>query len=133
MRRFITKRLVYVISLAVVILFLGYTLPALGELRNTITREYFKHKEFLFNLSKAKLSKRETATESSVREVLKSLGVQPESVFMTESGVEVQIEELSWRKLPVLVKKLEERFRLVSLSAVDNTGKGVFQVRLVVR
>ncbi len=54
-------------------------------------------------------------------------------LYRSESGVEVKLKEVRWSLIPDLVRDLERRFELVSLSAVDNTGKGVFELRFVVR
>jgi hypothetical protein len=76
--------------------------------------------------------RREIPTERSLELLLKRLGFEPESVYRSETGIEVKLE-VSWDRLPRLVKELERRYRLVSLSAVDNAGKGIFKVRFVVR
>ncbi len=133
MRRFISRRVVYILSLLLTLVFVAYTLPALGELRSTLSQEYFRYKEFLFNLKKAKFLRKEPADERSVSEVLKSLGVEPESLYTSDTGVEINFEELPWRKVPTLIKELESRYTIVSFSAVDNTGEGLFEVRIVVR
>ncbi len=73
------------------------------------------------------------ATEDDVLKLLSSYSLSPESVYRSESGVEVKLKEVRWSLIPDLVRDLERRFELVSLSAVDNTGKGVFELRFVVR
>ena len=133
MRRFISKRLVYIFSLFLALVFVFYTLPALGELRSTLSREYFRYKEFLFDLNRAGFLRKELADEKSVSEVLKSLGLEPESLYTSDTGVEINFEELHWKKLLLFVKEIESRYTIVSFSAVDNTGEGLFEVRIVVR
>ncbi len=133
MRRLITRRLVYIALFSLALLFVAYTLPSIGEMRSLLVREYFEHKEFLFNLKTAGLSPKAVADEATLRELFRKLNIEPESLYTGDSGIEVSLRELSWRKIPLLIKAIEDRFTLVSFSAVDNTGKGVFEVRLVVR
>jgi len=59
--------------------------------------------------------------------------LKPERVYVSEGGVEVVLGEITWSSLPRLVRDLERRFEVVRFSAVDNTGKGVFKVRVVLR
>jgi len=131
--RYLSKRTVYAFSLLLFLLFLGYSLPSFRDLRNTLVREYFDHKEFLFNLKNAPRIKRNLARERDVREILSKLGVEPEKIVRTESGLELNIHELGWEKVPYLIKELESRYEILSFSAVDNTGKGVFDIRIVIR
>ena len=133
MIRYLSKRTVYAFSLLLFLLFLGYSLPSFRDLRNTLVREYFDHKEFLFNLKNAPRIKRNLARERDVREILSKLGVEPEKIVRTESGLELNIHELGWEKVPYLIKELESRYEILSFSAVDNTGKGVFDIRIVIR
>ncbi len=133
MRRFLTKRILYALSLGMFALFVGWTLPSLGELRNSLVREYFKHKEFLFNLKQARSYKRYSPSEQDIETMLSGMGFKVEKILSSESGVEVTLEDVHWSKVHNLIKSLERRFEIASFSAVDNTGKGIFKVRIVVR
>jgi len=81
------------------------------SVRDRITGEYFRHKEFLFDLR----------------------SLRADSIYRSESGLEISMRNVHWRRIPDLILSLEKRFRLESFSAVDNTGKGVFEVRIVLR
>ena len=132
MRRYLSRRLFYFISLALFVVFIFYSLSQLSHVRGSISSEYFRHKEFLFNLSLAKAQGKEEATEDSLRRLLGSVGISPDSIYSSESGIEVRMK-VPWQKLPLLLKEVERRYRIVTFSAVDNTGKGKFEVRMVVR
>ncbi|RLJ70803.1 hypothetical protein BCF55_1086 [Hydrogenivirga caldilitoris] len=132
MSRYLSRRVVYLFSVGLLVLILGYSFTSLSELRDRVTHEYFKHKEFLLDLKLAKEVKKSTPTESSLRELLGSMRVNIESVYASEGGIEVRFET-DWRRLPQLIKELESRYRIVNFSAVDNTGKGFFKARVVVR
>ncbi len=132
MRRYFSKRLVYILSLGLFVFYIGYSLPSVDRVRNKLVSEYFKHKEFLYNLKIAKRVRKTTATELSVKELLEDFGLEVESVYSSEAGVEVKME-VPWKRLPRIVREIERRFRVVSFSAVDNTGKGLFVVRMVLR
>ncbi len=131
--RYLNRRIVYLLSVALALFFVVYTLPTVGKMRSRLSSEYFKHKEFLFNLKNAPRELKRSADETGVGELLENLGVRAETVYRTESGLEVKLKELSWRKVPDLILRLEERYHIVSFSAVDNTGKGSFEVRIVLR
>ncbi|EDP75744.1 hypothetical protein [Hydrogenivirga sp. 128-5-R1-1] len=131
MRRYLSRRLVYILFTGLTVLHLGYTLPTVGKVRDRVASEYFKHKEFLLNLKLVKGKEKSVPTESDLREFLRNMGIEPESLYSSDTGVEVKFE-LSWKRLPELVKRVERRYRIVSFSAVDNTGKGLFKVRMVV-
>jgi len=127
----VRKRTLILISLLVVSLFLVYGTYRVSETKERVLREYMRHKEFLYLIGRAE--KRRRADEVSLRRLLKDFGIEPERVSVTDLGLEVVIGELSWRLFPELVRRIEERFQIVSLEAVDNTGRGRFRVRMVVR
>ena len=131
MIRFLRKRTVYLITLGLGIVAFLYTLPTLAQLRDRFVQEFFKHKEFMFYLKNAKASTKKQLTEEEVLELFRRYRITPEKIQRTETGYEVEIKELSWRTLPYLIKDIEKNFRIVTLSAVDNTGKGSFKVRMV--
>jgi len=112
---------------------MAYTLPSVGEVRNRISSEYLKHKEFLFNLKNASRSPRRSADENSVGQILEEMKLRPLSIYRSVSGVEVKLKNVHWKQVPDLILRLEKSFTIVSFSAVDNTGKGVFEVRMVLR
>ncbi len=131
MIRFLRRRTVYLIALGLGIVMFLYTLPTLAQLRDRFVQEFFKHKEFMFYLKNAKASTKKQLTEEEVLELNRRYRITPEKIQRTETGYEVEIKELSWRTLPYLIKDIEKNFRIVTLSAVDNTGKGSFKVRMV--
>ncbi len=133
MRRYLSRRLVYMVSLLISALFLVYALSVAGDVRKDVVKEYFAHKEFLFYLKNLPLRTKAPATEEALINLLSKHGLEPQKVFRTESGVEIQLKDIPWSVVPDLVKSLEDRFEIVSFSAVDNTGKGIFEVRIVVR
>lgn len=133
MRRFLSRRSVYGASLLLFALLLTYALASLTELRGKLIREYFEHKNFLFTLRNLPLKSRRPATEKEVSALLSRHGLEPQKIFKAESGVEVQLREVPWNLIPDLVKDLEDNFEIVKFSAVDNTGRGLFEVRIVVR
>ncbi len=133
MRRFLSRRFVYAFSLLLSALLIFHALESLMELRDRVVREYFEHKRFLFTLKSLPLRSKRPATEKEVSTLLSRYGLEPQRLFKAESGVEVQLREVPWSLIPDLVKDLEESFEIVRFSAVDNTGRGLFEVRIVVR
>ncbi len=133
MRRFLSKRIFYAVFVFISILLLAYALSSVAGVRDKIVREYFKYKNFLFTLKNLPARSKRPATEKEVADLLSKYGLEPQKLFKVESGVEVQLKEVPWTLIPDLVKDLEDNFEIVKFSAVDNTGKGLFEVRIVVR
>ncbi len=131
MIRFLRRRTVYLIALGLGIVMFLYTLPILSQLRDRFVYEFFKHKEFMFYLKNAKAPSKKHLGEEEVINLLKRYRITPEKIQKTETGYEVEIKELSWSLFPYLIKDFEKNFRILTLSAVDNTGKGLFKVRVV--
>lgn len=131
--RYLNRRTIYILSVALALFFAGYTIPTVESVRDRITGEYFRHKEFLFDLRRASLSFRKSADEREVGELLENMDLRADSIYRSESGLEISMRNVHWRRIPDLILSLEKRFRLESFSAVDNTGKGVFEVRIVLR
>ncbi|MDQ7038618.1 MAG: hypothetical protein Q9N26_05415 [Aquificota bacterium] len=125
------RRTLTFISLLIGSIFLVYGTYRVSETKERILREYMRHKEFLYLIGGVERKRR--ADEASVRNLLEDFGVEPERISMTDLGVEVVVKELDWRLFPELIKRVEERFQIISLEAVDNTGRGRFRVRMVVR
>ena len=125
------RRSLTLISLLLSLMFSVYGYVKVSEIRNRVVREYMRHKEFLFLLRNTEPFR--TASEGELRDVLNGLGASVEKIETVGDGIEVVIREVSWRKLPIIIKRVEERFRIVFFEAVDNTGKGLFRVRVVVR
>jgi len=132
-RRYLSRRLFYAVSLVLSLVYLLSVASAVQGSRDRIVKEYFQHKEFLFLLWNLPAKPKEPASEKTLLSLLSRHNIEPKRIFKTESGVEVELGEVPWDLVPVLVKEVEERFELFSLSAVDNTGKGIFQLRMVVK
>lgn len=133
MRPYLSRRLVYILSLLVFAVFIVYATSTAGNVRSTIDREYFKHKEFLFHLRNLPPRMKEPASEGALLSILSKYGLKPQKAFRTESGLEIRLKDVAWNRIPSLLKELEERFEIVSFYAVDNTGKGVFEIRIVLK
>ena len=133
MRRYLSRRLVYMASLLISVFLLVYAILTAEDMRDRIVREYFEHKEFIFHLRNLPVRMKEPATEEALLSVLSKHGLEARKVFRTESGVEIQLKEVPWDSIPDMIKDLERRFEILSFSAVDNTGRGIFEIRVVVR
>ncbi len=133
MTRYINRKILYFASFMLSLLLLGYGLTLLSELRERIVGEYFRHKEFLFNLRSVPKAGKRSASEEDINTILKELNLEAKRIFKTETGVEVELSEVYWEKVPYMIKEFEKRFEFVSFSAVDNTGKGLFEVRIVLK
>ncbi|WP_448587624.1 hypothetical protein [Thermocrinis sp.] len=104
------------------------------KLRDEYYRDYLRHKEIMFLLANYGERKREEPTESLIRELFSSYGVDFRSFRRVETGYEVEGRSLRGERLPALVYALEDRgIRIVKLKTVDNTGEGLFDIYMLLR
>ncbi len=132
MMGFLKKRHLYGFFLLLSLLYIYLLSAKAGYLKELLNREYLRHKEFLFMLNNIDAEVR-SLDERAVREIIEGLGIEIKSISETPSGIEVTLPEVRASLLPRLIFKLEEIGKVVSLSSEDNTGKGKFNVRLVVK
>lgn len=130
--RFVNRFHLLLVSLAVALAFAVVFGSEIVELKKRITKEYFSHKEFIFNFKNASGNQKKVPTEKEVRGILERHRIKVKSIYQSEGAVEVKAEDVEWRFLPVLVRDIEKIYRIKSLSAVDNTGKGNFELRMVI-
>ncbi len=130
--RFVNRFHLFLVSLGVAVAFAVVFGSEIVELKKRITKEYFAHKEFVFNLKNASGHQKRVPTEKEVRRILERHRIKVKSIYQSEGTVEVKAEDVEWRFLPVLIRDIEKIYRIKSLSAVDNTGKGYFELRMVV-
>ncbi len=130
--RFINKFHLLLVSLAVAVAVVVVFGTEVINLRKKITREYFYHKEFVFNLKNASNQQKKVPAEKDLRRMLERHRVKVKSIYQSEGAVEVKAEDVEWRFLPMIIRDIERNYRIKSFSAVDNTGKGYFEVRMVV-
>ncbi len=127
------RRTLYMIFFLTVAFIFIYSYTLFEEKKETVIKEYFAHKRFLRDLREAVYKERKYATEKELRNLIIRYGLEIENIKRTGSGIEVKIREVYWKELIKLLKEIEDRYEIVSFRAVDNTGKGLFEVRLVVR
>ncbi len=131
--RFLSKRILYLVSAGLSLLLAFLIVDSALRAKDRITSEYFAHKEFLFLLKNGEGGKGRSPGEGDIRRIFRKHRVKVKSVSRVGTDIEVKAVEVSWRKLPALIKDLEKDFTIVSLSAVDNTGRGSFSLRVVIR
>jgi len=104
------------------------------KLRDSYYRDYLKHKEIMFLLANYQGKKREEPTEQLIRGLFSQYQGEFRSFRQTDAGYEVQGTNLPGEKLPYLIYALEEKgISVQKLRAVDNTGRGLFEVYLLLR
>ncbi len=131
--RTISRKTLYIASIGLSLV-LAFLITDSGlKARERITAEYFAHKEFLFMLKNAKHEAIRSPTEENVRRIFGKQGIKVKSISKAGTDLEVKAQEVHWRKLPPLIRELEKRFTIVSIRAVDNTGRGIFSLRIIIR
>ncbi len=132
MTRYLRKEVLYAILTLVCGLYVYLLSADYSAFRNALNRELSKHKEFLFMLENL-TPPSEELTEKGLRRTLSALGIEPKSISQTPAGIEVVISELKAVHIPELILSLEDKGKVVSFRAEDNTGKGKFSVRFVIK
>lgn len=130
---FISKRhfIIIIVGLSVGFIIIGAS--DVANFRKRITKEYFAHKNFYFNLRNSEKVSKKTPSEKEVREIFERNGIKVEAIYKNEGGLEVKAKNVEWRFLPQLIRDIETRHTIKSMSAVDNTGKGFFELRIVIQ
>ncbi len=131
--RLLSTKIIYLLSAFISILFAGILIHEGVKTREKLTDEYFKHKKFMFQIKNITHGPKKHATEKEVRSLLERHKINIGSIYSGETGIEVKAENVYWGIIPYLVRDLERNYTIVQFSAVDNTGKGMFDVRIVVR
>ena len=129
----IKRRTVILVLLGVFALLTMDAFLRVSDFKNTLLREYLSHEEFLKNLRMAKTFRREIPSEDEVERIFLNVGIEPSKVERTGVGVRIVADEVEWFKIPKLVVDLEERFEIESFKAQDNTGKGIFELEVIVK
>jgi hypothetical protein len=124
--------IIFFVLLSVLLAFL--LLDRYYKLREIYYKDYLKHKEIMFLLANYQGKKREEPTEQLIRMLFSQYQGEFRSFRQTDAGYEVQGTNLPGEKLPYLIYALEERgISVQKLRAVDNTGRGLFEVYLLLR
>jgi hypothetical protein len=129
----LSRRVLLAISVGVSLIFLTLIAIKGEEFKKTLTKEYFSHKKFLFHLKNVRYVPKKQPSEKDVRGIFERYRIKTESVYRSDTGLEVKAKNVLWRVLPLLLRDLEKNYTIVHFSAVDNTGKGVFEIRIVLR
>jgi hypothetical protein len=124
--------IIFFVLLSVLLAFL--LLDRYYKLREIYYKDYLKHKEIMFLLANYQEKKREEPTEQLIRMLFSQYQGEFRSFRQTEAGYEVQGTNLPGERLPYLIYALEERgISVQKLRAVDNTGRGLFELYLLLR
>ena len=129
----IQKRILYMISIAISFGMFLYVIGHLLELKSAFLSKYSEHKEFLLALNRVSLHGGKAVKESDVSKLLEEMGLSLKRIYTSNGVVEVEISEVPWIKVPDLLYRIEKAYSIHKFSAVDNTGKGVFDVKLVLK
>jgi hypothetical protein len=123
---------IYTLAMLLVFIYTYLLSSDISSLRELLNREYLKHKEFMFMLNNLEL-REDTLNEKLIRSIAMSMGLEIKSISETPSGIEVVLPQVRASLLPQLLFQIERYGRIKSLSSEDNTGKGIFEVRLVIQ
>ncbi|NPB08481.1 MAG: hypothetical protein GXN96_06085 [Aquificae bacterium] len=129
----LSRKLIY---LSVLLLFLVYgslTLSDFGELRNFLNAQYMKFKEFLLLLESVSAEKKERISERAIRELLARYGLEVKEIVYQDGAYRIEVRRVPASLLVDILKYLQDRGRVEEFVAVDNTGRGLFDLTITVR
>ncbi|NPA32765.1 MAG: hypothetical protein GXO04_03970 [Aquificae bacterium] len=104
-----------------------------NELRNYVNNQYLSFKDFVFELENTQAGQKVRLTEDFIRSVARRLGIELKEITYEEGKFRIRARGVEPDALVLLVHELEKGGRLLELKAVDNTGRGRFDVSITVR
>ena len=96
-----------------------------------MNEEHSRYKEFLYLLQKAVPPKH--LTENVLRHLITSVGGNLKAISKVGNRFGIEADNINAKKLPLLLKRLEEYGEIEDFEAVDNTGKGNFYLKLTLK
>ncbi len=130
----LNKRIILLAYLSLFLLGYIYIQVEYSNLRDKVNKEYIKYKEMSFLLKNYKQEKRKEVDEVFLNQFFKNKGIEVKSISRVEDTFLIDIETLDMIKLTDIIYNIEKLgVEIVQVSAVDNTGKGMYEVRIKLR
>ncbi|AAC07404.1 hypothetical protein [Aquifex aeolicus] len=126
----INRKVVYALSALLLFVYSYAFISDFSEFKNFLNIQYLKFKEFLFLLNNAEEKRRGTLNEDVLRQLTENLELV--SIRYEYGKYEVKLRKVNAVELVSLLKELENYGKVEKLEAVDNTGRGIFDVKFIV-
>ncbi|RUM30454.1 MAG: hypothetical protein DSY32_02220 [Aquifex sp.] len=126
----VNRKLVYLLSTLLLFVCFYVFISDFSEFKNFLNDRYLRFKNFLFLLNNTESKKRGNLNEEILRELTKSLELV--SINYEYGKYEVKLRKVNAIELVNLLRELENYGKVEKLEAIDNSGRGIFDVRLIV-
>ncbi len=125
------------ITLLMVLIFLSgyiYIYSEYSNFRDKVNRELSRYKEIKFLLNNFKESKKTDIDEVFINQFFKNKGIEIKSISRVEDTFLITINTIDLVRLTDIIYSIERQgIEILQISAVDNTGKGRYEVKIKIR
>ncbi len=127
------RKIYYLFSFALVSFYCIFFLQEFQDFKNFVNSQYVKFKNFVFLLENVKPTRKRYIDEKTIRRIASAYGLEVKEISKTENGYLIYIKNLNAFILPKLLREFEKYSEIESFEAVDNTGKGIFDFKIILR
>jgi len=103
------------------------------DFRNFLNTQYVKFKDFVFLLENTEYKETRPLNEKLIRNLAQKYSINLKEISYREGRYVISLREVDGRALVLFIRDLEQNGVLESLEAVDNTGKGKFDIKIILR
>jgi len=131
---FLNKRILILTMFSIFLVGYIYLYIEYSNARNRINKEYTKYKEMSFLLKNFKSDKIQEIDEVILNKLFKGKGVEVKSISKVEDTFLIHLKEVDMVRLTDIIYSIEKLgVEIVQMEAIDNTGKGRYEVKIKLR
>lgn len=129
----LSKKVIYTLVLLLFTFYLYTFLVDFIDFRNFLNTQYVKFKDFVFLLENTEYKETRPLNEKLIRNLAQKYSINLKEISYREGRYVISLREVDGRALVLFIRDLEQNGVLESLEAVDNTGKGKFDIKITLR
>ncbi|HIQ48737.1 MAG TPA: hypothetical protein EYH58_03770 [Aquifex aeolicus] len=129
----LSKKVIYTLVLLLFTFYLYTFLVDFIDFRNFLNTQYVKFKDFVFLLENTEYKETRPLNEKLIRNLAQKYSINLKEISYREGRYVISLREVDGRALVLFIRDLEQNGVLESLEAVDNTGKGKFDIKIILR
>lgn len=129
----LSKKVIYTLVLLLFTFYLYTFLVDFIDFRNFLNTQYVKFKDFVFLLENTEYRETRPLNEKLIRNLAQKYSINLKEISYREGRYVISLREVDGRALVLFIRDLEQNGVLESLEAVDNTGKGKFDIKIILR
>ena len=131
---FLNKRILILAMFSIFLVGYIYLYIEYSDARNRINKEYTRYKEMSFLLKNFRSEKRKEIDEVILNKLFKGKGVEVKSISKVEDTFLIHLKEVDMVRLTDIIYSIEKwGVEIVQMEAIDNTGKGRYEVKIKLR